>query len=331
MMKVKIIQAFGFMIMLFFCQNSFAQFGINGVKGYTVTSSSDVCFDNLLKANDVAKLKKMTTYFICPKHLLDEMEALQVTLDEAWNLNEIVVIQQEDMYDHLKDKDAAFFSMSMATYGVSLKEIYYQLWTVKDFSKPITSFNMTQYCRFSLYFTCELIKQKNELKDDNAMFDYLYNEADFRNFKPGIVANYLKFFDSYLSEEKYLYCTNKIINNEALKDLKNDTLYITNNIKKKYSKSMTNPCELEEEQELDKLMEDYPYPYEFISYEELNDKIENGDDFHYALCVKSQPFQKHISIFDSKNGECIYNKSTTNVSFKKEDLKALAKEIVKEK
>ncbi|MFM9945166.1 MAG: hypothetical protein ACKVQB_08030 [Bacteroidia bacterium] len=326
---MKFIKSLSAIAIIHFSINSIAQFGVNGVKGYTVTSSADVCFDNLLKANDIAKLKKMTTYFVCPKNLLDDIDELQIILDDAWNLNDIVVIKQKDMYDHLKEKNAAFFSMSMATYGASLKEIYYQLWSIKDFSKPITSFNMIEYCRFSLNYTCELTKEYKSLKDDEAMFEYLYEEANFNNFKPGIIANYLKLFDDYLSEEKYLYCTNKITNNDALQALKNDTLYITSNFKKKIKASISMACELDEEQDITELMEEYPYTYAFISFEELNDKIENGDDFYYAICVKSQGYNKHISVFNNKKSECIYNRSSPNASFTKADLKHLAKEIEK--
>ena len=322
-----------FLLVIFVLSLNFAkaQFGVNGIKGRSITSSADVNFDDVLKENDVAKLKKMTTYFVCPKNLLTDIEDIQTILDEAWNLNEIVVIKQEDMYDHLKEKDAAFFSMSMATYGVSLKEIYYQLWSVKDFSKPITSINMKQYCRFTLDYFCDLSKKKSTLKADDAMFDYLYNEAEFRNFKPGIVANYLKLFEKSLKDETYIYPHSKIIKNVDLKALKKDTLYITSNFKKKYKGTMTMACELDEDVDIGKLMETYSYTYEFISFDELNEKILNGDDFYYALCVKSQGYMKHISIFNNQDAECIYNRSTSNMSFTKADLKQLAKEIELEK
>ncbi len=309
-----------------------AQFGINSITVKAVTSTATACFENKLKPDDYKKLKKMTTYFVCAKGVSQDMAALQQLFDDAWDYNDIVVIAQEDIQEHIREKNAAFFTPSIATLDGNIREIYYELWSIKDQTKSIDSYNMIQYCRFNIYYLCEYSIKKIELPTTNDLFDYLYNEAEMRNFKPGIVANYLKFLETYLKEEKYLYCHSRIADLGKLKDLKQDTLYITGNIKNKYSiKTLKMSCELDEEQEVEKLMEKYPYPYEFISYEDLNDKIINGDNFNYALCLKSNLTTKHISIFNSRSGECIYNKTDNgSISFKSGDLKYIAEAINKE-
>ncbi len=309
-----------------------AQFGINATTVKSITSTSTACFENKLKPEDYKKLKKMTTYFVCAKGVSEDMAALQELFDKAWGYNPIVVIGQDDIQNHIREKNAAFFTPSIATLDGNIREVYYELWSIKDQTKSIDSYNMIQYCRFNIYYLCEYSIKKIELKDNNALFDYLYNEAEMRNFKPGIVANYLKFLESYLNEEKYLYCHSRIADLAKLDDLKESTLYITSNVKNKYSiKAMKMSCELDEEQEVDKLMEKYPYKYEFISYEDLNDKIINGDNFNYAICLKSNLTTKHISIFNSKSGDCIYNKTDMgSISFKSGDLKYIAESINKE-
>ena len=160
-----------------------AQFGVNGLEGYNITSPGDVCFNNLLKDGDIKKLKKKTTYFVCPKQCLDEFDDFQSKLNEAWDINEIIVIKEEEMKDHLKEKDAAFFSMSIASYGVSFKEAYYQLCTVKDFLKPINNENITEYCRFTQYYTCAPSVKWKSIKNTEELFGYLYSEAKFLNLK----------------------------------------------------------------------------------------------------------------------------------------------------
>lgn len=300
------------------CNFSYAQFGVAGEK----KSRSEYCFPFKLEENDYKKLKKCTTYFVCPKNLLKDEEELQKVLDEAWDYTEIKVIGQDDVKDYISKKNSAFFNVGLLISTVSIQEIYMELSCGADDNK-------IRFARFNLNFDCKM-QEIFKKQGSDELFNYINAESEIINLKPGIIANYLRLIETKLKAMEFVDCQSKISNKDELKDLENDTLYITDNVKTKFLLTAFKfGCETDEEYDIEKIMAKYPHPYKLISFDELSDKIINGDDFYYTICLKSQDNIKHVSIFKSKSGECIYNNTSQGAQFKVDDFDKIAKLISK--
>lgn len=301
-----------------------AQFGVNGPKRGTEM----YCFNNKLTDEDYKKLKKCKVYIVCPKSIVDNKEEIQPLFDEAWNYTDIEIIGDDEIKDYIDKKNVAFFTTTILSDG-AIKEIYTELWTTKEASKRSSSDNKIQFARFDYYYLCDF-QEFYKSNNSDQMFGYLSTEADIKNFKPGIVANYLKLIESYLKDKEFLDCHDQITNKEELSNLKDDTLYIADNLKVKFLfTAFKRGCESEDEVDVDKIMARYPYTYQLITFEELSEKIVNGDNFYYAICLKSDEMRKHLTVFKSSTGECIYNRKDMDSDFKSKDFKELADNIGK--
>jgi len=291
---------------------SFGQFGVAGDK----KSKSEYCFFKL-DENDYKKLKKCKAYFVCPINLSKEKEELQKALSEVWDYTEIEVIDYDELKKYINKKNIALFNIG-ALVSISIQEIYINL-----------SCDGISFARFNLNFDCKM-QEIFKKKGSDELFNYLYTESEIINLKPGIIANYLKMIQSKLKDKEFVDCQSKIADETEIKNLENDTLYITDNAKMKFLlTALKYGCETEENYEEEKIMAKYHYPYKLISFDELSEKILDGQNFHYAICLKSQDNVKHISIFKSKSGDCIYNNTTQGAQFKPEDFDKIAKLINK--
>jgi len=314
-MKNLLIKWILVVIVLSFGTDSFAQFAVAGLKG----SKGEYCMTKLTE-DDYKKLKKCITYFVCPQTLLKEREELQILLDEAWDYTDIVVIGNDEVKEYIKKKNSAFIDISILT-NPTIQEIYMELAIVGE--------KRVRYARFNLNFNC---KMAQVIKKDGTteLFKYFDTEADILNLKPGIIANYLKMIATKLNEKEFVDCQAKIKNAEELKNLEKDTLFITDNAKIKFlATAFKFGCETDEEVDVEKLMKRYPFPYQFVTFEELSNKIINGDEFYYAICLKTQDNLNHVSVYKSKTGECVYNSFSVGAQFVNGDFEKIAKLVKK--
>jgi hypothetical protein len=105
------------------------------------------------------------------------------------------------------------------------------------------------------------------------------------NFKPGIVASYLRVIQYGLENRlKYEY----VKKSTTIKNLIEDTLYITNDLNTEYK--------LTEEQ----FVAIYPYPYKFVTLDEMNDMLLTNRKFYYFINVDGT-----IQFVNNKTGELI--------------------------
>lgn len=295
-----------------FGANTYGQFAVAGAK----KSKSEFCFPKL-KQVDYENLKKCITYFVCPEQLLIDRGSLQILLDKSWDYTEIVVIGNNELKDYIGKENAAFFDINILSSSITIQDIYMELATLGE--------KGVRYARFNLNFNCKMQDIfKKQGSDD--LFAYFNSEADILNLKPGIIANYLKLINTKLEDQEFIDCQSKIENVSELKKLGKDTLYITDNAKTKYlSKALKFGCETDLENDAEKLMDRYPFVYKIISFDELSDKIIKGDEFYYTLCIKSQDNVKHISVFKSITGECVYNSVSTGAQFRNDDFGKIAR------
>jgi hypothetical protein len=303
--------------------NSFGQIAVNGPKEMNPFKN---CFTTKLEDSDYQKLKNSTIYFVCPNIFLEERDSIQNILNDAWDYNEIVVIFRDELQDYINKKNSAFFSFGFRFENTIVKELYYQLTIGKAVFARIT---IDYECRYDsiLKKTVKYGAFNNdyihslETEGATAIYNELYSEVDVNNFKPSIMANYLKQIESYLRKKELLPCGKIINNRDELPQLVNETLYIAE------TKVTNFKCERANKFDNNKLMAYYPFPYKLMSYNQLNQKILDGDNFYYAICVPIDKTYEYLSIYKSKTGECIFNDLVVGNYWKPNNFKDIAKEI----
>jgi hypothetical protein len=279
---------------------SFAQFGVNGPKSLR----DPACYKHRLDDEDYDKLKKSTVYFVCTNDLLKAEGELESIFDDAWNYSDIKVIKANDVEKYINKENSAFFTL-----GEVHDYVFYELWMIKDHSKEIKNNNMVAFGQFCLFHHYKIDSAwwkfvKNKEFEPNSYINFHYDRAKVPNLKPYIVANYLKLIEGYLESKNDYHCNDRLSNIPELKNLKDDTLYISNNLLDKIEQKRSGLYETTKFDEK-KLMSKYPHPYKFISFDEINDKIKNGDDFYYCLGINISSMR--LSVFKGKTGECIFN------------------------
>lgn len=145
-----------------------------------------------------------------------------------------------------------------------------------------------------------------------------------RNYKLGYLKNYFTIMSKGLSEKKVHDGYADFVNNEQLRKLKTQKLYISEDVKDK-SMGLFN----REDRDLNKLTEDYQFEKTFVTVDELNKKILSGEEVYY-LFYNQDNSKKIISVVNSKTGEVIYN-TLDRMAFvlKEKDFKEVNKAVSK--
>lgn len=141
----------------------------------------------------------------------------------------------------------------------------------------------------------------------------LYNDDVFFNYKLGFIKNYFQKINSLLDEEKIYWMYEKDFLPE-LKQLANKTLYIPSYMTIKYNGWSWKDSEKDNEN-VDKIFNNYDYKYEIIADDELNDKILNNEELYYLRYVRMNT-ERFLQVVNSKTGEIIYRDYITGLSYK---------------
>lgn len=145
-----------------------------------------------------------------------------------------------------------------------------------------------------------------------------------RNFKLGYLKNYYTVMSNNLSSNSLYDGYAEVTKEENLRKLKTQTLYIPQDVEQK-----NNGLFNRDDKDLNKLAEDYQFPKEFISIDDLNKKILSGEKVYY-LFYNQNNSKKVISVTNSKTGETIYNTlERMSFSVKDKDFSKLNKAVSK--
>lgn len=155
----------------------------------------------------------------------------------------------------------------------------------------------------------------------------LYTGDAFYTYQLGMLKNNLQKIDNLIAREQtlWMYGTDKT---PEIKNLKKNTLFLPDYLKiKRNAFSFSNQGR--DDKEIANLMEDYPYKYEFVSEQQLTDKILSGQEIYYLkfTCVNGQKF---VHVVNSKTGDMVYRDyGTMSYNIKSGDFKDLKKAIDK--
>lgn len=270
--------------------NSFAQIFVR---------NDQFCDAGKLTQKDYDRLKAGTLYFVAPNHLIENEEEFKAALEKGWKYTSIEIIEEKDIEKHIGEENASFFSMGYLLVNNFFTEVYYELWQLKNPEKGYKKTNMQVIAKFEIDLTCELLFEIRNAKPKE-IDALLQKKNEINNFKPGIIANYLRIIDNCLTNKEKI-CTKEVSDKEEIKNLAEDTLYITKNFMQ-FMNYNNDGC-FTKKLNKDEVIGDYPFPYKFITPEELNEKLLTNDKFYYLLFSSTIPY---VTIYHS-NGKFVYN------------------------
>lgn len=292
-MKKNILRSFlALSFFLFSITYSKAQFTVNGTK-----TKNQFSFRGLFDKSDYDALKKSTVYYICRVDRKDK-ESLETLLSEAWTYSKIKVIYPSEFNDHATEEDAAFLSISMNYTVVEVEGVVLSLWRYKN---PGENEIVVEYARINLLYDCQYQNiYKKDKRNPDPVFEYIYKKPESKNLMDCLLANYLIAIQESLEIQKKVERYDEVIKKEKLKKLKDETIYITENVVLKEF------CETEK-WDLKELMSKCPFKYKIISYEELYEKLLNKEPIVYILANRIEIQNRSLFLFDNRTKECLYS------------------------
>ncbi|ESU27187.1 hypothetical protein FLJC2902T_21600 [Flavobacterium limnosediminis JC2902] len=169
-----------------------------------------------------------------------------------------------------------------------------------------------------------------ELSDyEKKMHALVYDKNSFKTYSLGYLKNSFQQINTLIDKEEFVWVYEEDFKTDEIKNLKNATLYFPEYIKIKYK-----PTKFIDEEwdssELIEIISNYNYKNEFISQDDLDNKIKNDEDFYYLRFTKVNN-QKFFQIVNGKTGNVIYSDYATGLTeynIKEKDFKKLSKAIL---
>ncbi len=292
-------------------------------EGQVKVGSFKKCGGERLTELDYERLKECTLYFVVPNYLTEDREEFTKIIKASWTYCDIKVIETHELEKYEYNDNSAF--MEIRIFTESLFDSPFSTFSYITFEMnlvPIKGnlFGFKEY----IYLGCfqlipgkQMISQHYENRSVDLELKKIIYEGplDIINFKPGLVASYLKNIEFGL-KERVSMCEDgsNIVKKTELRNLVEDTLYITENLINEGDKFT------EEE-----FIKTYPYPYKFITFDALEEMLLSKKQFYYYIS------HSYISVCNSQTGEILYWtgywKPQKILKVKKKNLSGLAKAI----
>lgn len=197
-----------------------------------------------------------------------------------------------------------------------------KIWDLIDRNSTTTNATGRDFHSYS-YF------KSKKSKYEQMVSDKIHNENVFHNYNLVMLKNNFQNVQKLLSNKAFCGFYEESVSSE-IKQLKKQTLYLPEHLKKEYH---TKPIEYKEysKEKLDKILSPYPYKIEFISEKELETKILNNEEFYY---LNFGYHLRYFQIVNSKTGDVIYKvypNGMMKANLKESDFKDLVKAINKQK
>lgn len=258
----------------------------------------------------------------------DDFSEMRKALEEVWTISELLLIPYAEA-GKMDLSGKSFFVIeglrTVTKQYTTVDNSYVFLHLYMNFSDSEGKDFTQTFARLDLFPTEEAMKEMS-LKDEGEIFDYLYGKAEINNWTPGFLRNYFRNINDLLESGggKGLYEGKDEV--PTIIGMANKTLYVPEYVLDKKSKiyglvsGSHNP---------DKLMKNYPYPYEFKSASEISKSITAGEDFYYLVYTRSSS-EKYFTVYHSTSGEIVYNRyKPMSFNLKNSDLKDIAKSVKK--
>lgn len=275
-----------------------------------------------LSEEAIQRLRNSQTMFFYRSD--DDLVELRKALEDVWTISELFLFPYSEM-GKVNLKGKSFFVVEGFRRIGAADNTFLFLHLYMNFEdKKGREFRQT-FARLELFPSFETISEVWK-KEEDEVVDYLYTDAEIRNWNPGFLRNYLRNINNLLEEgvHRGLYQGEDKV--PTASQLANKTLYIPNYTLLKMNKFTGGETDLQDQV---KLMKKYPYPYEFKDAAEISNMILDGEDFYYLVYTKSST-EKYFTVYHSTTGEIVFNKyKPMSYNLKTSDFKDIAKSIKK--
>jgi len=291
--------------------------------GQVKIGSFKKCGGERLTELDYERLKECTLYFVVPKYLTEDRDEFIRKIEESWTYCDIKVIEPHELEKYEYTDNSAFMEIRIFTESLFDSRISTFSYITFEMSLLPVKANLFGFKEY-IYLGCfqlipgkQMINQHFENRSVDKELKRIINEGPLEiiNFKPGLVAAYLKTIEFGL-KERVSMCEDGsyLLKKPELKNLVEDTLYITQNLINEGDKFT------EEE-----FLKTYPYPYKFITFDELEEMLLSNKQFYYYIS------HSYVNVCNSQTGEMLYWtgywKPQKILKVKKKNLSGLAKAI----
>ena len=266
---------------------------------------SQYCIVNDCK--ETFKLKKSTLYVVMNSKQ-DPNSEYEEVLKEYWKICPYKIINASEMFDYFSENS---FFMTPSSNG-NLK-----LWTPK---RDLVSYIKRKHIKVENYTLVEtnlIIIATFGYNRTQIAVDKVFNE-DFTGKGytvlngAGIFKNYIQYIQNCIKNDKINKPLDSYSNSNELKYLKKSTLYILDYLVKKDEKTG--------ERDISRIAEVYPYKFELISVEKLNEKIKTSEEPVYYFIdffTEGHVFGNRdvANIINSNSGEIIFSDNVAASSY----------------
>lgn len=278
--------------------------------------------DRVITEEAMQRLKERTVVFVLPKSEYPYMDDYTNML-KIWTITPIKVVYYTDVAPYLKDAEKyAFLAIggiqSSSTSGPTRTHYYLTLSVPYTVTGKKTRVEHDDLCRIELYPEMRVLYHFSDKEVNTEM----YSNATFRNFTFPYMAVYLKSLHQNLKDGKRASVFNNYEDKALLSKVKNDTLYIPEELI--YSRNKFTGKEREKDDE--DLFSEYPGKYKIVSNSELINIIRTRDEskpiylFEYILSSTD----KYVGVLDVRSGKVIYRKYTAiSYNLKPKDIKRI--------
>ena len=293
-----------------------------------------------LSKQDIEAFKKTTTVFSIQSADSAYIGDFENAIKKVWTITPFVVVTADKLRTYSKLGKYSFATFDgYATrrqnqHGIITStntHFSYNIWIPNIKTGEVKGQDLfariALHCDFNTYAASNnLFSTFGNRKANEKFMKFMYNEAVFYNWSPGILMGNLHVVNQALLEGKTRGIFTFIKNKESLLPLAKDTLFVPNYVNIHFNMFNGNE-KMDEEKENNSSKNNYPFVVQYLETKELSDKILNSaKKFFYLVYVKSST-DKFVSVYTSDGNEIYSDYSPSSYNFKSKDLKAIAKII----
>ncbi len=245
-----------------------------------------------MKVEDFAVFKKSTLIFVYGNEAQeDERKQLELALKGIWACTPYKVLSKDDAAGYKEKDNYFFFTLVHDKFFKDLQESNYYINDVN-------------------FVFCAKIKKKYKIIGTMYLGSQIEEESNLPiNFKPGFLRGYFAYANSYFKDNKVTESggmKNSAASDELLKELKTDTLYLSDYFLPQAGKTNGKASD---KTPAEKIMAGYEFPYRFMKSQDLSDLIVKSEGGLNYLIYNGKPEQNgyEIQIYNSKKGEFVYS------------------------
>ena len=267
------------------------------------------------EATNIEKLKILkttTTLFTLTYSDYSELAKFDEAIKKTWTITPYKIIRPEELavYDKLERYSFFYFDAYAETRDtITNANVVYTLKLISPSDKPKQR-DESIFAMVTLFpdiYTEQTVKEigdksgaRRSIKKE--LLNSLYNNAQFINWSPGLLAGYLKQINDGLLAQESRELDYQFYNKVRLPKLATETLYVPEYVREVFSlQRIKLPTS-------NTAQEQYNYKLKFLPFKELDSLILNKTEGIKYLVYTRRSKDKIISIYDSRDDKIIYQK-----------------------